>query len=162
MYVKLKCGCVVDDAVLDTVHQADGKHYPIGTGPRTFCVRCDLFRPCLCDKAPGLAHWPTMTAPFARAGKNPGEVLISAAKCPLCGHDDGVTRPFAVTIMGVRPPFPIRRRGKSISKDAVQRAHKALKCFVCNGRFHRALPGTPAKFTMGEFRDDSIYEVLII
>lgn len=51
MLVQLPCGHVVDDAVMDTVCQ-DGQHYPIGTGPTTFCKRCDLYKPCLCDKRP--------------------------------------------------------------------------------------------------------------
>lgn len=49
MIVRLECGCVIDDAVLSTYHDEDGRHYPIGAGPETFCKRCDLYRPCGCD-----------------------------------------------------------------------------------------------------------------
>lgn len=50
MLTNLPCGCRVDDAVLSTIHEPDGKHYPIGTSPVTFCKKCDLYRPCLCDQ----------------------------------------------------------------------------------------------------------------
>lgn len=48
MHVKLDCGCFVDDAVYSTIHESDGRHYPIGTNPKTYCYRCDRFKPCAC------------------------------------------------------------------------------------------------------------------
>lgn len=48
MNVTLKCGCTIDDERKSTVHEADGKHYPLGTSPKTFCAKCDLYKPCLC------------------------------------------------------------------------------------------------------------------
>jgi co-chaperonin GroES (HSP10) len=50
MRTKLPCGCTIDDAILSTVHEADGKHYPIGASPATFCKRCDMHKPCACDR----------------------------------------------------------------------------------------------------------------
>lgn len=53
MIVTLTCGHVIDDAVYSThCHgfERDGGHYPIGTGPGSFCKRCDLYRPCLCPE----------------------------------------------------------------------------------------------------------------
>jgi hypothetical protein len=41
------CHAVYDDALSDT----QCPHYPIGTGAATFCKRCDLYRPCVCDRA---------------------------------------------------------------------------------------------------------------
>lgn len=49
MIVTLPCGRAIDDAVFSTICEG-GRHYPIGTGPATFCKRCDLYRPCICDK----------------------------------------------------------------------------------------------------------------
>ena len=46
MRVTLECGCTVDDARVSTVHELDGRHYPLGTSPKTYCMVCDLFRPC--------------------------------------------------------------------------------------------------------------------
>lgn len=54
MIVLLPCGHIIDDAVMDTTC-VDGRHYPIGTGPSSFCKRCDLYKPCLCDRAPAAA-----------------------------------------------------------------------------------------------------------
>lgn len=48
MRVKLPCGCTIDDEHYSTIHEKGGRHYPIGTNPRTFCLECDQFRPCLC------------------------------------------------------------------------------------------------------------------
>lgn len=48
MITKLECGCTVDDERVSTVHEQDGKHYPIGTTMQNFCKRCDLYKPCLC------------------------------------------------------------------------------------------------------------------
>lgn len=45
---RLPCGCVLEDEITSTVHEDDGKHYPIGAGPDTLCARCDMYRPCLC------------------------------------------------------------------------------------------------------------------
>lgn len=44
-----RCGCVYDDAVMDTTHYPEG-HYPIGGSPRSFCKRCDLWKPCMCPE----------------------------------------------------------------------------------------------------------------
>lgn len=49
MIVTLECDCTIDDEFLSTVHERDGRHYPIGESPESFCKRCDLYRPCLCD-----------------------------------------------------------------------------------------------------------------
>lgn len=55
MIRRLDCGHVVDDATHSTECRDDGtgrmRHFPIGTGPGSFCHRCDLYRPCLCDEA---------------------------------------------------------------------------------------------------------------
>jgi hypothetical protein len=48
MRQNLPCGCVVDDEKYSTVHENDGRHYLLGLGPATFCVRCDKYKPCLC------------------------------------------------------------------------------------------------------------------
>lgn len=49
MIVKLECGCTINDEVTSTVHSDDGRHYPLNCGPKSFCLRCDLFKPCLCS-----------------------------------------------------------------------------------------------------------------
>lgn len=41
------CGIVYDDEQRSTICP----HYPLGTSEDTFCKRCDLYRPCACDKA---------------------------------------------------------------------------------------------------------------
>lgn len=51
MIVTLSCGCTVDDEQTSTIHEIDGRHYLVGANPTTFCVRCDLFRPCVHDVA---------------------------------------------------------------------------------------------------------------
>ncbi len=48
MIVHLDCGCTVNDEYTNTVHEMDGRHYPLGTSPQTFCLRCDRFHPS-CD-----------------------------------------------------------------------------------------------------------------
>lgn len=48
MHQTLPCGCVVDDERYSTVHESDGRHYPLGTSPQTFCIWCDLYKPCEC------------------------------------------------------------------------------------------------------------------
>jgi hypothetical protein len=48
MWVRLPYGCMIDDALHSTVHESDGRHYPIGASPATFCIECDLFKPCKC------------------------------------------------------------------------------------------------------------------
>lgn len=61
MIVDLDCGCRIDDEFYSTFHQKDGLHYPIGTGPKSFCRRCDLYKPCVCtaeDTAVVLAKGP--------------------------------------------------------------------------------------------------------
>lgn len=50
MLAKLPCGCTVDDATHSTIHETDGRHYPIGASPGTFCPKCDLYQPCVCSK----------------------------------------------------------------------------------------------------------------
>jgi hypothetical protein len=54
MIVKLDhCGCIIDDEFKSTVHEVDGKHYPLFTSPESYCLKCDLYRPCICDKLYG-------------------------------------------------------------------------------------------------------------
>lgn len=48
MRVKLPCGCTIDDEQYSTVHEQDGRHYPIGAHPANYCYKCDLFKPCAC------------------------------------------------------------------------------------------------------------------
>ena len=48
MIVILPCGCTIDDEQKSTIHYADGRHYPIGTSPKTYCPKCDLFKLCTC------------------------------------------------------------------------------------------------------------------
>lgn len=50
MIVRLPCGHVIDDAVMSFVCHGDEGHYPVGTGPSSFCKRCDLYKPCPCDR----------------------------------------------------------------------------------------------------------------
>ena len=57
------CNRVYDDEFADT----GCPHYPLGTGAATFCRRCDLYRPCVCDKAPDA----TVTADDEWAANNP-------------------------------------------------------------------------------------------
>jgi hypothetical protein len=51
MLVALDCGCTIDDEFKNTTHEADGRHYPLGTSPTSYCPRCDLFKPCHCEGA---------------------------------------------------------------------------------------------------------------
>lgn len=56
-----KCGCETDDDSLSDEHielspeQSAGDrgrnhHYPVGTGPKTWCIQHRAERPCVCDE----------------------------------------------------------------------------------------------------------------
>lgn len=57
MITKLPCGCTINDEFKSTVHEPDGRHYPIGASPATFCMRCDLYRPCACVEKSGYKQY---------------------------------------------------------------------------------------------------------
>lgn len=46
MIVTLPCGHTVDDFHYDTVCHGEEGHWPLFTGPETYCKKHDLYRPC--------------------------------------------------------------------------------------------------------------------
>ncbi|TAL42386.1 MAG: hypothetical protein EPN91_08380 [Salinibacterium sp.] len=87
------------------------------------------------------------------------DVVLQTWKCPLCSAGDGE---FGEGPYRFRLPYPIRRRGKSISFAAQKRARKPWKCTRCKNKFELPVLGAPLKVRRTEMRDESMFSTLVI
>lgn len=79
------------------------------------------------------------TGVFARPTGEPGVIEVGMPKCVACGADRALETGHAIAVFKFRSNLPNRRRGKSISKDAVRRASLYTAAHA-SGRY-RVQPG---------------------
>ena len=98
------------------------------------------------------------TGVFARPTGEPGVIEVDMLKCVACGADRALETGHAVAVFKFRSNLPNRRRGKSISKDAVRRASLYCYCRACKRKVPRPTWGRPMKIRQMEMREADFYD----
>lgn len=114
------------------------------------------------SEASRYVHWDGRPVPVDSATGRPayevGVIYVGSQACPLCRAE---AKSLDASVV-YRPQTPSRRRGRPISRATAFKLAHPLKCAVCRARFKTASPGPAFRIQMGEWRDESIYSVVVV